>query len=172
MRIARIFLFHPNTAFSSKMIREKTHLDPADVRVIVSDLAGASVIKKRGSKWALDPDCPFLNPLHDLLIGELLSDINLGTRLAKCGVMKLIIASGIFLGNSEESRIDLLIVADKLNQKSLSRVISSLEADVGSEVRYTVFSPAEFAYRMSVNDKLIRDILDYPHAKVVNKILP
>lgn len=170
VRIARIFLLHPQTAFGAADIREKTHLDPADVRVIVNDLAGAGVIKRKGSKWAIDPACEFIKPLRELLIGELLNDINLGKRLQRCGTVKLLVAAGVFL-DQPDARTDLLLVVDKLNQKSLARSILSLEADVGAEVRYAVFSPAEFTYRMSVNDKLIRDVLDYPHEKIINKIL-
>lgn len=171
VRIARIFLLHPEMSFSPADIREKTHLDPSDVRVIMNDLAGAGVIKKKGSKWTLDRTCEFIKPLHELLIGELLSDINLSKRIQRCGNVKLLVAAGVFLDNSE-SRTDLLLVVDKLNQKSLARTISALEADVGGEVRYAVFTPEEFTYRMSVNDKLIRDVFDYPHEKIINKILP
>lgn len=171
VRIARIFLLHPQVAFSAADIREKTHLDPADVRVIMNDLGGAGVIKRKGTKWMLDTTSEFIKPLRELLVGELLNDINLGKRLQRCGSVKLLIAGGVFIDESE-SRTDLLLVVDKLNQKSLSRIIASLEADVGAEVRYAVFSPAEFTYRMSVNDKLIRDVLDYPHEKIINKILP
>ena len=171
VRVARLFLLHPGVVYDSRTLREKAHLNPADVRVIVNDLAGASVIKKRGVKWALNDACAFLKPLHDLLIGQLLADINLAKRVERCGTVKLLIASGVFLDESE-SRTDLLLVAERVNPKMLQKIVAALEADVGSEVRYVVFTPAEFAYRMGVNDKLIRDILDYPHVKIINKVLP
>lgn len=171
VRLARIFLLHPGTAYDAATLREKTRIEPGDMRVMLNDLVGSSVIKKRGGKWMLNESCDFLHPLHDLLIGKILSDINLGKRIERCGAVKLLIAAGVFLDDSE-SRTDLLIVIDKLNQKALSKTISALETDVGSEVSYAVFTPAEFAYRMSVNDKLLRDILDYPHVKLINKLLP
>lgn len=171
VRIARLFLLHPGVAYDARTLREKTRLDPVDIRVITNDLAGASVIRKRGTKWMLNDACAFLKPLRDLLIGQLLADINLAKRVERCGAVKLLIAAGVFLDESE-SRTDLLLVAERLNTKMLQKIVAALEADVGNEVRYAVFTPAEFAYRMGVNDKLLRDILDYPHVKLINKILP
>ena len=144
VRVARLFLLHPGVVYDTRTLREKAHLDPADLRIIVNDLAGASVIKRRGNKWILNDACAFLKPLRDLLIGQLLAAINLAKRVERCGSVKLLIAAGVFLDESE-SRTDLLLVAERLNPKMLQKIVAGLEADVGSEVRYAVFTPVEFA---------------------------
>jgi hypothetical protein len=41
---------------------------------------------------------------------------------------------------------------------------------VGKELRYAFFSTDEFKYRMSMYDKLVRDILDYPHKVLLDKL--
>lgn len=171
VRVTRLFLLHPSSAFSTRMLREKTHCSPEELRPVVRDLARATVIKKRSGRLALNNECPFLLPLRDLLIGEMLSDLNLARRLEKVGALKLLIAAGVFIDDSE-SRTDLLLVADKIDLRGLRKTITALEADVGQEIRYCAFSPKEFNYRLGVNDKLVRDILDYPHEKLVNKLLP
>jgi hypothetical protein len=33
-----------------------------------------------------------------------------------------------------------------------------------------LFDTEEFMYRLKMYDKLLRDVLDYPHEKIVNKI--
>ncbi len=170
VRVTRIFLLHPSTAYSPRVLREKTNCDPEELRPVLRDLLRATVIKKRSGKLVLNGDCPFLLPLRDLLIGEMLADLNLTKRLATVGSVKLLIAAGVFIDDAE-SRTDILLVADKLDPRGLRKAITSLEADVGQEIRYTAFTPKEFNYRMSVNDKLVRDILDYPHEKLINKIL-
>jgi hypothetical protein len=38
-----------------------------------------------------------------------------------------------------------------------------LEAEIGAELVYAVFDTKEFIYRLNMYDKLVRDILDYPH---------
>lgn len=170
VRIARLFLLHPTTSYTARTLREKTHCDPEELRPVVRDLLRATVIKKRNGKLVLNNECPFLHPLRDLLVGEMLTDLNLTKRLQRVGVMKLLIAAGVFI-DEPESRIDILLVADKLDLRGLRKSITALEADVGQEIRYVALAPKEFAYRMSVNDKLVRDILDYPHEKLVNKLL-
>jgi hypothetical protein len=42
-----------------------------------------------------------------------------------------------------------------------------MEAEIGGELSYAVFETKEFLYRLNMYDKLVRDILDYPHEVVV-----
>jgi len=37
-------------------------------------------------------------------------------------------------------------------------------------VRYAAFPSDEFQYRLDVYDKLIRDVFDYPHRIIVDRI--
>ena len=52
----------------------------------------------------------------------------------------------------------------------MERVIRSIEAEIGKELRYASFETPDFRYRLGMYDKLVRDILDFPHKKVVDKI--
>ena len=45
--------------------------------------------------------------------------------------------------------------------------IRKLEAEIGMELAYTVFDTKEFIYRLNMYDKLVRDILDYPHEVIL-----
>ena len=45
-----------------------------------------------------------------------------------------------------------------------------MESEIGKELRYAFFDTQEFKYRMSIYDKLVRDILDYPHTVLVDKM--
>ena len=171
VRVTRLFLLHPSTSYSAKALRDKTRAGADELRPVTRDLLRATVIKKRNGNVVLNGDCHLLPPLRDLLIGEMLIDLNLAKRLARTGAIKLLVAAGVFIDESE-SRTDLFLVADKLDLQALRKVVAALEADIGHDIRYVAFTPKEFAYRMSVNDKLVRDVLDYPHEKLVNKLLP
>ncbi len=72
------------------------------------------------------------------------------------------IVSGVFTKN-EDSRVDLLIVGDKLNKAKTEEGVKKLEAEIGVELVYAVFTTKDFIYRVNMYDKLVRDILDYPH---------
>jgi hypothetical protein len=41
---------------------------------------------------------------------------------------------------------------------------------MGKEIRYSAFETGEFQYRLGMYDKLIRDVLDYPHETVLDKL--
>jgi hypothetical protein len=45
--------------------------------------------------------------------------------------------------------------------------IRALEAEIGREIVYAVFDYKEFLYRLNMYDKLIRDVLDFPHKVLV-----
>ena len=59
--------------------------------------------------------------------------------------------------------MDLLIVGDKMKRGKIEEGIRKLEAEIGAELVYAIFDTKEFLYRLNMYDKLVRDILDYPH---------
>ena len=92
------------------------------------------------------------------------------SKISRAGKVQLIIISGIFI-KDPDSRVDLLVVGDGLRQGYLDRIIKTIESEIGIEIRYAAFETSEFNYRLSIFDKLIRDILDYPHEKsLINSI--
>ena len=69
-----------------------------------------------------------------------------------------------------DTRVDLLVVGDDLNMNKLDTVIKSIEAEVGKEIAYSAFETSDFEYRYGMHDRLIRDILDFPHTTLVDKL--
>ena len=126
--------------------------------------------KKRVSGWQLNNEFTLLYPLHNLLISsEPLGKKEIINRLKRCGNIKLVVVSGVFIQNSD-SRIDMLIVGDRLKKNTINNVLSVIESELGKELSYTSLETPEFKYRLSVYDKFIRDVLDYPHIKILDKI--
>ena len=64
----------------------------------------------------------------------------------------------------------MLVVGDRLKQAKLLSMMLSIEAELGKELRYAAFETTDFQYRLSIYDKLIRDILDCRHEKILNKL--
>ena len=62
------------------------------------------------------------------------------------------------------------MVGDNLKQSRLDNIVKTIESEMGKEIRYATFETSEFNYRYSMFDKLIRDILDFPHEKIINKL--
>lgn len=92
-------------------------------------------------------------------------------KLKGIGRTKLVIASGCFVEEERgPSRLDLLIVGDRINERKVSTALRAAEAQHGREIAYAVFTSDEFKYRYDIRDRLIRDVLDYPHQILVDKL--
>jgi len=190
VKIMKLFLFNPEQIFGSMDISDRTKITSIVSRKELALLDKVSFIKKKSFMeeiekkkdgkvkierkrvygWALNEDFPFLAPLQNLLIesGSLTSG-EIINKLKKVGNLKLLIISGVFIQDMN-SRADILIVGDNLHEPSLERAVRILESEVGKELRYVVFETADFKYRLGIYDKLLRDILDYSHKKLINKL--
>ena len=174
LKMLRLFVFNPDTAFTLADIVARTKLTQEAVRRDLTDLAAARFVKKRGARAAaryqLNPRFEHLEAL-DAFIRETtnVQPEHVVRSLRRAGSLRLVVLSGLFSGILEP-QIDLLVVGDNLNERALAAAVHSLEADLGREIRYAFFSTVDFRYRMGVYDRLLRDVFDYPHRLLVDKI--
>lgn len=190
VKIIKLFLFNPDSAFDTTQTAERAKVSKGVARKEISNLEKIEFIKpktytkeikrqknrsiktfhKRVNGWTLDQKFPYIEAIKSFL-----SSINpfkhkdIMDRISRAGKIQLLIVSGIFI-KDPDSRVDLLVVGDGLKQNQLDNIISTIESEIGREIRYAVFETPEFNYRFSIFDKLIRDILDYPHEKIINKL--
>ena len=177
VKIMRLFLFNPETVFDTGEISERAKVEPPKVRREISNLEKMGLVKRRvsnkkknGHGFVLETQFPYLLQLQNFLINiEPLQPKEIIRKVSKVGNIKLIIIAGVFL-QEPESRADLVIVGDAVKKSNLENLMKTLEAEIGKELRYAYFTTEDFKYRISMFDKLVRDILDYPHKKILNKI--
>lgn len=93
----------------------------------------------------------------------------LAKKITGLGRVKLALIAGVFI-NSETSRADMLIIGDNIKKGRLNSFVAWLESEIGKELNYVVLSGEEFKYRMNMYDRFLRDILDEPHEKIINKL--
>jgi hypothetical protein len=190
VKILRMFLFNQGTPFLVKEIVERTKCPASHVRKELGGLVKADIIKKRlfskdvevkrgdkviikkvsGVGYILSDKFPYLEPLKNLLtVASLHADETLAKRFAQAGRIKLFVASGVFI-QDWNSRVDMLIVGDELNLDKIESVIKVIESEIGKEIAYSAFESHDFEYRLGIHDRLIRDILDYPHITLVDRM--
>lgn len=88
--------------------------------------------------------------------------------LSGSGKLTTIILSGAFLDDPSRPA-DLVVAGEAVNTRRLEKAVQSLEPMIGREIRYATFSTPELRYRMTVQDRLVRDTLDYPHLVLLDK---
>lgn len=189
VKLMRLFLMNPEDVFDMPEISKRSKVASAMLRKEIKLLCEIGLIKqrtvvkmipKRGGKdgaldkkkvngYGLDPSFPYLSALRSLVTEIAIGKEDVAARFRNCGQMKLIIVSGIFLDEAD-SRLDILLVGDKLKKPIIEGVLRRLEAELGKELTYGILESAEFDYRYGIYDKFIRDVLDYPHLVVLNKL--
>jgi DNA-binding MarR family transcriptional regulator len=131
---------------------------------------GDKIIKKTKPGYKLNTNFEYLQALRTILTqvsGDQSDDLS--KRMRKTGRIKVLIVAGVFLQDTN-NRVDILIVGDAIKHRLLETVIRATEAEMGQGLRYAVFSTNEFKYRLGMRDKLISDILDSPHKKLLDKL--
>ena len=177
VKIMRLFLLNREEVFTSGQIASWVNMTAPNTRKELTILLRSGFIKKKKDRregrtvdgWTFDPKFEYTDSLRDLLFGtEFVDQDELGRRFKRTGRIKLLLLSGVF-NHSESSRLDLLLVGDNLKRPAIERIVRSLEAEIGKEISYAAFESEEFIYRASMYDKLIRDIIDFPHEKVIDQ---
>ncbi len=122
--------------------------------------------KKKVVGWFMNQEFPYMTALFDLLItSKSIDKKDLVSRIKKTGKVKMLVVAGAFIKN-DASRLDILAVGDGISQKKFENVVRSLESEIGKELRYSAFTIDEFKYRISMYDKLVCDVFDFPHEVV------
>jgi hypothetical protein len=174
IKLIRLFLFNPGVPFLARDLALRTATKgPATLREL-NLLVKADIIRKRagakGVVYVLNDKFPYLDPLKNLLtVASIQADESLGKRFGPAGRIKLIVAAGVFIQNWD-SRVDLLVVGDDLNINKIESTIKAIEAEIGKEISYSAFETQDFQYRIGIHDRLVRDILDYPHVTLIDKL--
>ena len=64
----------------------------------------------------------------------------------------------------------MFVVGDRIKERVLRTRMRKLESEIGRDLRYALLGSEDFAYRLNMNDKLVRDIMDYPHRIVFDRL--
>ncbi len=190
VKIMRLFLLNSESVFENEDIVRRSKIKIETVRSETALLAKAGLIKKtsffketslkkkkadkpkkkRVSVWRLDNSFKLLKSLRGFLLNtEPMRKDEIANKFKNVGKVKFLVVSGVFM-QEEDSRVDLLIVGDQIKKSAIENVLQSIESEIGREISYAYFSTQEFLYRVEICDKFIRDVLDYSHEKIINKL--
>ena len=190
VKILRLFIFNPEAILDIDMVSEKSKVNKkiakkeCDIFEKIHLIKAVSFFKtvkrkKRGKTvevkmrvrgYQINQSFSYLNALRQLLVStKSLEGNEVLKMLGKAGRLKLVIVAGVFTQNPD-SRLDILVVGDNLKKQILNNIIKSIEAELGRELMYAYFETPDFNYRLRMYDKLVKDVLDYPHQVLLDKI--
>lgn len=192
MRLWKIFTLNSTRQFT---LRELVKLTKSKSDTLIPDLREfmrkgvIQAIRKQDLEKDKKVKCIVYSLVHDFpLLPEITQMIltaiprsgeKVLAQLLPLQRLKAVLLSGFFtskLGigaqsssSTSQSSIDMLLVFDKLPSNILP-VINELEHHLGRELRYAALDQDDFKYRHSIGDKLIRDVLDFEHQVVMDKM--
>lgn len=180
VKVLRTFLFQPDRVFSGPEIAQQTGVAPSTARTHARDLSRIDFLEQVDSTsgsngkaqvaWHLNKNSKMRKPLHELILLHQDTDLyDIQDQLSQVGNLSLLLATGVLVGVDDQP-LDILIVGDNIDDRQLQRSLSRIESALGTELRYSQFSPEEFEYRLNIYDKLIQDVLEKPHTKLVDEI--
>jgi len=174
VRLLRLFLRNPEKKFTFKEIVRRTKSYTGNCRSQVEKLRNIKFLsscKRKGVRlYFVNQKFCFYPELRTLVLkSSPASKERILNYFKKIPRLKLLILSGVF-ANQENGRVDLLIVGNGLNEKEIIRFLKKLEAEVGKELDYVILSTEEFKYRYDMFDRFLRDILEKPHDKLINRL--
>jgi len=188
-RLLRIFLYDPEHEFQIKELAKRAAISPAATSREVKLLEKIGVVKKgkhvsitlnNGTKrkvtakkrietWSIEPSFPHLATLTRFVheVSPMRYEAVL-EAVKKCGRVSVVVLSGTFMGDPSRPA-DMIVAGDDVKVPRLEAATKRLESTLGREIRYACFPTAELRYRMTVQDRLIRDTLDYPHLVLLDR---
>ena len=173
VKLLRLFLFNPRQSFTIKDIALRARVIDREARREVNLLNAAKMIDRttrgKGIRYGLNQKFEYTAALQNLLLNAPKRADDIVKRVKGVGTIKMILLSGIFMGEWED-RLDILIVGDRVKERMLRERIRGLESEIGKEIRYALLTSEDFYYRLNMNDKLVRDVLDYPHSVVLDRL--
>lgn len=194
VKILRLFLRNPDSVFTLDDISRSTQLRSAQAKKEIKKLencgflkkkivsfketgsAGLKTLKRKKTKikkklvYFVNQDFVLYKTLRDLIaVASQPSRKKLTEKVKRLGTVKLAVIAGIFT-NNDNSRADLFIVGDNIKKKKLEKLLADIESETGKALNYVFMETNEFKYRMNMYDRFLRDILEFPHQKLVNKL--
>lgn len=187
-RLLRVFILNQEEPMTLAVAGKRAGVSPKITAKEVKKLVALGIVKKgkhisikvgtqkrsvRGSikvdTWMADTSFKYFRALSTF-VRELsaVQHETIVSALKKSGRVTAVVLSGSFLGDDSRPA-DLLVALDSPNERRVDAAIRSLEPSIGREIRYATFSTPELRYRLTVQDKLIRDTLDFPHLVLFDK---
>jgi len=171
LKLLRLFLFNRELVYTRDEILSHTKISKDKLSKELQVLKGMDFIEQwQGQGWTLSEYFPYTEELTQFLMDTMLADKeDITADIKKTGQIKVLLLSRFF-SDALQSPVDIFIVGDKIKQKSLANAVERLEALVGRELSYSALPTEEFHYRQGVNDRLTRDIFDYPYIVLIDRL--
>lgn len=177
-RILKLFFQNEKGSFTSKEVAKKCQISQESAQKELKKLSKIKLLQKSKNKtskggkysYSLNPKFSSLAELRALVLAMPVFSLKELTNLFKKNSgLQLVVIAGVFL-KENRSPVDILLVGKKPKRSKISKLIKKIESQMGKEIRWSLMTTEEFNYRLGINDRFLKDIFDYSHKKIIDKI--
>ncbi len=165
IKLLSIFLLHPDDEY---FIRQLTRLLSEQINSIRRELENLRKIglvkarhRNRKKYYKADSSFIFFHELRSMFAKDVRGENATISSIKMLPDVQLLLLAGVFVGT--QSKVDLLIVGDI--KKDVIELLLSQDPSMKS-VKYSLFSKADFLYRLSLNDRFILEIVNDPRHQI------
>lgn len=176
VKLLQLFMSNPNRSFYVREITRKVEEQINSVRRELANLLSIGVITSDTSNnrlyYEVNQKFVHYEPLS-MMFGDTPSikklpkkkasneetvNNTLESEIRSLGNVQFALLTGQFT-RDESSGIDILLVGD-LNKTKVDNFVSDLEQTEKKEIRFVIFSEADFRYRQQINDRFTVNVLE------------
>lgn len=171
IKLLEIFLLNPDGEFFIRELTRKLNEQINSVRRELCNLKSVGLlrsrVKNRKKFYVVNKGFILFNELRSIIIKASSNLDSLAKKLSQFGKIDLLVISGVFL--EKNSPTDLFIVGE-INKQQLEDFIER-ELDLKRPIKMSVITKDDFIYRLKINDKFVRELIDDPENIIaINKL--
>ncbi len=180
VKLLSLFLNNSGRSFYVREITRKIDEQINSVRRELSNLLSIGIIRSDSSNnrlyYEVNPKYEYFEQLRSIFanipitskaIKETKEDDLIAKKLKTTGTVELAFLTGTFVRDSLVNT-DLFVMGD-VNRAKIAKVVADLEKDMSRELNYTIMTPDEFNYRMSLNDRFLSGVMESKKIVLVDK---
>jgi predicted transcriptional regulator len=182
-RLLALFLENPEQSFFVRELTRKIDAQLNSVRRELQNLielglvvesteqesAKSKVLSERKKFYLVNTNFLLFHDLRNLFRKiQILLKQSLVQEIQSRGDVDLLVFTGRFVDNPNV-QTDILIVGS-IDQKTLQKVVSEFETELGYEINYTLMPKEEFLYRRQITDRFLFSILEGEKVVMVDKL--
>lgn len=172
-KLINLLLAHPERSFSQTELRISAGISAKLLKQALHELTKMEFVlvgEKKAHKY-------YQVNRHFALYPELLNLLNksksipqdmLSSAAARVGECRLVILTGVFAGKPR-METDVLFVG-RVSARKLDSFLKLAEKFAEQEINFTVLAANEFDYRLGMNDRFVKNILENSPAVIIDKI--
>ncbi len=172
IKLLTVFLMNLSEEYFIRELTRKLNEQINSIRRELDNLKKMGFLKtktkNRKKYYFVNKDFIFLDELKSIIIKALSTEDSIAKDISEMGNIKIIVLAGQFVGD-ETTAVDMLIVGD-IDKEKLATYLNN-EVKTRRPVRFTILDEENYRYRISCNDKFIKEIIKNPDNKMpVKKI--